>query len=295
MESISFIQDLAIVMMVAAVVSIVFHRFDQPRVIGYILAGVIIGPHTPPFSFIHDEASIRTLADLGVIFLMFSLGLEFNFRKIRNVGGTAAATAVLDVVVMLWIGYTLGRLLGWGRMESVFLGAVICDSSTTLLVKTLNDLGWTRRPFASLIFGITLVEDLLAIVLIAVLNGLGMTGSVQPGMLLGRLGDLGIFLVVVIVVGLLAVPRLLGALARYKSDELLLITVLGLCFGVSLVAVKLQFSLALGAFLMGAVTAEARAWAWPRSASSPTSSPPWASLCGSPTTISTRSPWRSRC
>ncbi|HBA86184.1 MAG TPA: cation/H(+) antiporter [Verrucomicrobia bacterium] len=259
MQNITFIQDLAIVMIVAALVSILFHRFNQPQVIGYILAGIIIGPHTPPFSFIQDEASIQTLADLGLIFLMFSLGLEFNFRKLRQVGATAMITAVLDVVLMVWLGYMVGRWLGWGRIESIFLGAIICDSSTTLLAKTLSDLGWVRQKFAGLVFGITIVEDLLAIAIIALLNGLGTSGSVQAGAILGRMGELSAFLVAVVVLGLLAAPRLLGALARYKSDELLLITVLGLCFGVSLVAVKLQFSLALGAFLMGAVTAEARA------------------------------------
>jgi CPA2 family monovalent cation:H+ antiporter-2 len=259
MQNVMIIQDLAIVMIVAALVSIIFHRFDQPRVIGYILAGVIIGPHTPPFSFIQDRASIQTLADLGLIFLMFSLGLEFNFRRLRQVGATAVITAILDVVIMVSLGYMVGRWLGWGRIESIFLGAIICDSSTTILAKTLGDLGWVRQKFAGLVFGATIVEDMLAIVIIALLNGLGTSGSVQAGAILGRMGELSVFLVAVVVLGLLAVPRLFGALARYKSDELLLITVLGLCFGVSLVAVKLQFSLALGAFLMGAVTAEARA------------------------------------
>ena len=258
MESVLFIQDLAIVMIVAAVVSMVFHRFNQPPVIGYILVGLIIGPHTPPFTFIHNESSIRTLADLGVIFLMFSLGLDFNFRKLRSVGATAVFTAIVDVVIMVWIGYSLGRFFGWGRVESIFLGAIICDSSTTILAKVINDLGWGRRRFAELVFGMTIVEDLLAIVLIALLNGLG-SGGVLSSAVLIRTGELGVFLVAVVTLGLLFVPRLLGILAKYHSDELLLITVLGLCFGVSLVAVKLEFSLAMGAFLMGAVTAEARA------------------------------------
>ncbi|HAL91491.1 MAG TPA: cation/H(+) antiporter, partial [Verrucomicrobia bacterium] len=228
----------------------------QPKILGYILAGVVIGPHTPPFSFVVNEATIRTLADLGILFLMFSLGLEFHLRRLRAVGRMALIIAVLDVTLMLYLGYQIGRWLGWGAIESLFLGAVICDSSTTVLAKLLRDLHQSQERFAHIVYAATLVEDLLAIALIAILTGVAATGSLQAGPVLGRMGVLGIFLITVIVVGLLLVPRLLTRVARYRNDELLVIVVLALAFGTSLLAVKLELSLALGAFLIGAITAE---------------------------------------
>jgi CPA2 family monovalent cation:H+ antiporter-2 len=228
-------------------------------VVGYILAGVIIGPHTPPFSFISNDASIRTLADLGVIFLMFSLGLQFNLRRLRKVGATAVVTALLDVLVMLWLGFLLGRHWGWGPVESLFLGAIICDSSTTILVKMLSDAGRLRERCAGVLAGITVVEDVLAVVLMAVLTGLAVSGHVETGLVGTRIAELALFLVMVTVVGILALPRLIDRVARTQSDELLVVTVLGCCFGVSLLAAKMQLSVALGAVLVGAIASESQA------------------------------------
>lgn len=258
MHGITFLHDLAIVMMVAALVAIVFHQLRQPVVLGYILAGVIIGPHTPPFPLIHNEESIRTLSELGVVFLMFALGLEFSLRKLKKVGGTAFIAALLEILLMVWVGYEVGRWFGWSRMDAVFLGAILSISSTTIIVKALGELGRTKDEFANLIFGILIVEDILAIVMIALLSGIAMTGELRAGDVFNTLGRLGVFLVVALVLGLLFVPRLLGYVAKFRSNEMLLITVLGLCFGVSLLAVKLGYSVALGAFIIGAVVAEAR-------------------------------------
>ncbi len=254
----AFLQDLAVVMIVAGLVTIIFHRFKQPVVLGYILAGVIIGPHTPPALLVSDEETIKTLSELGLIFLMFSLGLEFSLRKLKKVGLTAFIAAALEILLMLGIGYQIGRWFGWSTMDSIFLGAMLSISSTTIIVKALAELGKTKERFSELIFGILIVEDILAIALIALLSGIAMTGSLHVGQITGTLGRLGIFLVVALVLGLLFVPRLLGYVARFKSNEMLLITVLGLCFGMSLLAVKLQYSVALGAFIIGAVVAEAR-------------------------------------
>ena len=258
MHGTTFLHDLAIVMMVAALVTVVFHRLRQPVVLGYIVAGVIIGPHTPPFPLIHDEESIKTLSELGIVFLMFSLGLEFSLRKLKKVGGTAFIAALLEILLMIWVGYEVGRWFGWSRMDSVFLGAILSISSTTIIVKALGELGRGKEPFANLIFGILIVEDILAIVLIALLSGIAMTGELHAGDVLNTLGRLGVFLVVALVLGLLFVPRLLGYVSKFRSNEVLLVTVLGLCFGVSLLAVKLGYSAALGAFIIGAVIAEAR-------------------------------------
>jgi CPA2 family monovalent cation:H+ antiporter-2 len=252
------LQDLAVVMITAAIVTVLFRRFKQPVVLGYILAGVIIGKHTPPFSLVSDEHAVETLSALGVIFLMFSLGLEFSLRKLRSVGATALIGAVVEILVMVWAGYELGRIFGWAPMDCVFLGAILSISSTTIIVKALEELGKTKERFASLIFGILIVEDMLAIVMIALLSGYASSGVMSAGDLGGTVLRLAAFLGALLVGGLIVVPRLLNWVAKFKSNETLLICVLGLVFGVSLLAVKLGYSIALGAFLVGAIIAEAR-------------------------------------
>ena len=254
----AFLQDLAVVMMVAGLVTVIFHALKLPVVLGYILAGVLIGPYTPPFLSVTDEKTVHTLAQLGVVFLMFSLGLEFSLRKLRKVGLTALIAAALEIVLMLGVGYEIGRAFGWKTMDCIFLGAILSISSTTIIVKALGDLGRTKERFTELIFGILIVEDLLGILMLALLPSIAMTGSVEATKVVSIATHLGIFLAVALVLGLLAVPRLLGYVSRFKSNEVLLVTVLGLCFGVSLLAVKLEYSVALGAFVIGAIIAEAR-------------------------------------
>ena len=258
MHTIDFLQDLAIVMIVAGVVTIIFHRFKQPVVLGYIIAGVIIGPYTPPFELINDREAIKTLAELGVILLMFGLGLEFSLRKLGQVGISAFIAAFLEILLMVWVGYEIGRVFGWSTMDCIFLGAILSISSTTIIVKALSELGKTKERFAQLMFGILVIEDILGIAMIALLSSIAMTGTLSFGEVGATLAKLGIFLAVVLVAGLIAVPRLIGYVAKFKSNEMLLITVLGLCFGVSLLAVKLGYSVALGAFVIGAIIAEAR-------------------------------------
>jgi len=258
MSHLNFLQDLAIVMSVAAFATILFRQFKQPVVLGYILAGLLIGPHTPPFGLIADEHNIETLAHLGVIFLMFSLGLEFSFRKLQKVGSVAFIAASLEIVIMIWAGYELGRLFGWNQMDSIFLGAILSISSTTIIIKALEALGKKNDHFANIIIGILIVEDILAIVMIALLSGFAMTGQLNVQEVGGTVLGLGSFLGILLVVGLIAVPRLLNYVAKFKSDEMLLVTVVGLCFGVSLITVKLGYSVALGAFLIGAIIAESR-------------------------------------
>ena len=159
---ITFISDLAVIMIVAGIVTIIFHRLKQPVVLGYIVAGILIGPHTPPFELINDEHTIKVLAELGVIFLMFSLGLEFSIRKLLKVGATALIAAVLEIVVMIWLGYQIGLWLGWNNnLDALFLGAILAISSTTIIVKALNDLKMKHERFAQLIFGVLIVEDIL--------------------------------------------------------------------------------------------------------------------------------------
>jgi len=258
MHAISFIQDLAVIMLVAGVVTILFHRFKQPVVLGYIVAGFIIGPHTPPFGLIHDEETIKTLAELGVIFLMFCLGLEFSLRKLFKVGATAFIAAFMEITLMIWIGYEIGRWFDWSTMDSLFLGAILAISSTTIIVKALNDLKMKNERFAQLIFGVLIVEDILGIGIIALLSSIAVSGSVSPEEVFSTVGKLSLFMIVALVIGILLVPRVLAYVARFESNEMLLITVLGLCFGFCLLVVRLEYSMVLGAFLIGAIMAESR-------------------------------------
>ncbi|MFC0399298.1 cation:proton antiporter [Paraburkholderia rhizosphaerae] len=257
-HGIGFIQDLAVVMALAGVVTVLFHRLRQPVVLGYIAAGVIIGPYTPPFQLIHDQQTIQTLGELGVVFLMFSLGLEFSLRKLFRVGATAIVAALSEIVLMVWIGYEIGSAFGWSSMDSLFLGAILAISSTTIIVKALAELGLKREGFAQSVFGILIVEDILGIAMLVLLSSIAQTGELSAGIALGTLGKLLLFMTVSLVVGILVVPRALNYVARSRSDEMLLVSVLGFCFGFCLLVMKLDYSIALGAFLIGAIMAESR-------------------------------------
>lgn len=254
----TFLQDLAVIMLVAGVITVIFHRLRQPVVLGYILAGVILGPHTPPTVLIGDKHTVEMLAELGMIFLLFALGLEFNLGKLKKVGSTAIVAATAEILLMLWVGYEIGRAFGWSSMDSIFLGSMLAMSSSTIIIKAVGDLGMKREKFTQLMFGILIVEDILAIAIMALLSGIALTGSMEVGNVVGTLSKLGIFLVVALISGLLLVPRLLSYIARFNSKETLLVAVLGIFFGFSLLVTKLGYSMALGAFVIGAIMAEAR-------------------------------------
>ncbi len=253
-----FIQDLAVIMLIAGFISVLCHRFRQPVVLGYIIAGIIIGPHTPPFSFIQDNNTIQTLAELGVIFLMFSLGLEFNLHKLSKVGKSAAIATFLEIILMTTLGYWLGRFFGWNYADSIFLGAMLAISSTTIILKALEELGMKKKKFAHLIFGILILEDIFAIAILALLSTISITGSMHAEDFIITLGKLVTFLVVSLFLGILIIPRLLAYIAKFKSREMLLISVLGMCFGFCLLVINLGYSVALGAFIIGAIMAESR-------------------------------------
>ncbi len=266
MPEVSFFADLSIVIVVAAVVGLVFSRLRLPMTVGYILAGIIVGPHMGP-ALISSEGNIKMLSDLGVMFLMFSIGLGFSFRRVRQMGGTVVFPAIWDVCFMVLGGFLLGKALGWGNLEGFLLGMILCDSSTSIAAKTLEELGWLGKRFADNTFAIALIEDVLAILLIAVLNGVA-GGSAGEGAdfwataaTVGRqLGVLTLFLVGVTVTGILFVPRLMNYVTDRFGDEIVLMAALGICFGVSCLAQEgLNLSLVVGAFLAGAVIAEARA------------------------------------
>jgi CPA2 family monovalent cation:H+ antiporter-2 len=259
LTKISLVQDLAAVMLAAGLVAAFFHYVGWPKVVGYICAGVLMG--LPPLKqfMISNEASINVLASLGIIFLMFTLGLELNVRRLRKIGSTVFPTAVFDMTLMILLGYAFGRhVFGWSWLPSLVLGVMICDSSTTLLAKSLEEMGCSRSKFAAVIFGTTITEDVLTIGVMAILTGLFLTGQFQAMELVRQLGYLSLFLVGVLVFGILLLPRFLDHMSRLKDDETLQLIVLGVCFGIAFVAEKLNFSIALGAFLVGAVISESK-------------------------------------
>lgn len=253
-----FLRDLAVIMLIAGATTVLFSRLKQPVVLGYILAGLIIGPYTPPYSLITNQTTISTLAEMGVIFLLFSLGLEFSLKKLRAVGTPALLAALMEIVLMIWVGLEIGRFFGWKTMDALFLGAILAMSSTTIIVKALSDLGLKHERFAQLIFGVLIIEDILAIGLMVLLTGIATTGDISAGAAAATISKLGIFLVVSLTIGILLVPRLLDYIARFGNDEMLLISVLGLCFGFCLIVIKMEYSVALGAFVIGAIMAESR-------------------------------------
>lgn len=254
----AFIHDMAIIMLVAGIVTLLFNRLKQPVVLGYLAAGIIIGPHIPSLLVVHDKSTISILGELGVVFLMFSLGLEFSLKKIAKVGATAFLTAICETSLMIAIGYNLGQYFGWPQMDCLFLGAMMAISSTTIIVKALGELGLKQHKFAQLIFGVLIVEDILAIGIIALLSGIATSGKIAGDNIVSTLGQLSLFIIVTLVIGLLTIPRLLDYISRFRSNEMMLISTLGLCFGLCLIVITLNYSIALGAFMMGAVIAESK-------------------------------------
>lgn len=250
------IRDLAVILGVAGIMTLLFQRIRQPVVLGYIIAGILIGPYTPPFQLVTDIPSIKTWAELGVIFLMFSLGLEFSFRKLIRVGGSAAITASFEVLFFVPAGYLVGKLLGWSSVDSLFLGAMLSISSTTIIIKALDELKLKKHRFAELIFGALIVEDLFAILLLVALGTVAVTQSLSVVAL--SMATLKLVLVVGgwFIAGYFVVPRFMRYVGRIGSDEMLTILSLGLCLALVVFANHFHYSTALGAFIMGSIIAE---------------------------------------
>lgn len=258
MAEATFLRDLAVVMTVSAVVTVIFHLLRQPVVLGYLVAGVIIGPHTPPFSFVTDLHSIHTLAELGIVFLLFALGLEFDLKKLRKVGGSALLAGSVELLFMFWLGYSAGQLFGWRQMDSLFLGALVAISSTTIIVQVLLETGQLREQFAQVILGILVIEDIAAIVILVVLSGLAQAGAVTALDIGWAFLRVGMFMATALLVGIFCIPRFISFVTKFQRSEMLTIAVLGLAFGLAVLGVQMGFSVALGAFLMGAIMAEAK-------------------------------------
>ena len=250
----AFFQDLAMLMAVAGLVAIVFDRFKWPKVLGYLFAGILLSKHTWGLSFLADEASVQTIGQLGIVMLMFSMGLGFSTSELKTIKGVVLPVALIDVILMTWIGYTVGtKVFGWGTVPSLFLGAAICDSATTLLAKIIGELRWNDRPFVKFVMGTSVCEDIVCVGMIALITGVANGGGMSLGGVGLSMGGLAIFFLVTLVVGFALVPRLMKSVAKRGDDEALILTALGCCFLVSYIAWKFEFSLALGAFLMGVI------------------------------------------
>jgi len=249
-----FLRTLAVVLCVAAVTTVVFQRLRQPVVFGYLLAGMIVGPHIP-IPLVADEAIVETLSELGVILLLFSLGLEFSLRKLLRIGPTAGLVALAQSSGMVWIGYVLGQLLGWTTLESVFAGAVIAISSTTIIAKAFEEQRVKGR-FTEIVFGVLIIEDLIGIFLIAILTTVATGSAVSAASLAVTGGRLATFLAGLIGVGLLLVPRTIRAIVRMNRPETTLVASIGICFAAALLALSFGYSVALGAFIAGSLIAE---------------------------------------
>lgn len=250
------ISDLAVILISAGLVTLLFKKLKQPVVLGYIVAGILAGPAIKEIPSVSDVESIRIWADIGVIFLLFALGLDFSFKKLMKVGGTAVIGAVTVVIGMMTLGYITGLLLGWGHMNSLFLGGMLSMSSTTIIFKAFDDMGLRNQRFAGVVFGILVVEDLFAVLLMVLLSTLAVSKHVEGMELLDSVVKLGVFLLFCFVVGIYLIPSFLKKMRRYLNDETLLIVSLGLCLGMVMIATKAGFSSALGAFVMGSILAE---------------------------------------
>src|SRR6476469_5541059 len=254
MDSHSFLQNLAVVLCVAAVATVVFQRLRQPVGFGYLLAGMIVGPYIA-IPLVADVGTIRALSELGVILLMFSLGLQFSIRKLVQVSQKAGAVALFECSVMISVGYLVGQMLGFTRMESVFAGAIIGISSTTIIVKAFQEQNVKGRV-TELVFGILIIEDLIAIFLLTILTTIARSGAVSPTEILLTAMRLAMFLTALIGFGILIVPRAIRAVQKLGQPETTLVASIGICFAAALLALSFGYSVALGAFIAGSLIAE---------------------------------------
>ena len=254
LDSHDFLVNLALVLSVAALTSLVFQRLRLPVVFGYLVAGMIVGPNIP-VPLVANQQMVRTLAELGVILLMFSIGLEFSFKRLLQVGGAAGIAAITETSVMMGLGYLAGQLLGFTTIESVFLAAIVAISSTTIIVKAFAEQG-VRGRVADIVLGILIFEDLIAILLVAILTAVGQGEGLSPRQVVATTLRLVLFLAGLLGVGLLIVPRLIRAAVRIERAETILVASMGVCFAASLLALSLGYSVALGAFIAGALVAE---------------------------------------
>jgi CPA2 family monovalent cation:H+ antiporter-2 len=254
MQAHDFLLALTIVLCVAAVTTVIFQRLRQPVILGYLIAGLLVGPHVP-IPLVADARVVQTLSELGVIMLMFSLGLDFSLRKLISVGPTAGLAAVFECSVMIWLGFTIAQAFGWTVMESIFMGGIIAISSTTIIARSFDEQKIKGR-LRELVVGMLVVEDIIAILLMAVLTAVASGGDLDARTLATSTAELIGFLAALIIIGLLIIPRTMRFIVKLGRDETTLVAVSGICFGIALLALELGYSVALGAFIAGVLVSE---------------------------------------
>nr|WP_296088077.1 cation:proton antiporter [uncultured Prevotella sp.] len=250
------VKDLALILMMAGIVTLIFKRLKQPLVLGYIVAGFLVSPHMPYTMSVIDESDIKTWADIGVIFTLFSLGLDFSFKKIVKMGASPIIATAVIVFSMMMLGISVGHGFGWDRMDCIFLGGMLAMSSTTIIYKAFDDMGLRQQKFASMVMSVLILEDILAIVMMVMLSAIAGGNNPDGGQMLTSVLRIAFFLVLWFIVGIFAIPLFLRSVRRLINGETLLIVSLGLCCGMAVLSTQVGFSSAFGAFVMGSILAE---------------------------------------
>ena len=252
----TMIQDLALILVMAGIVTLVFKRLKQPLVLGYIVAGFLVSPHMPYTASVADSENVHLWADIGVMFLLFSLGLDFSFKKILKMGASPIISTITIIFSMSMLGVCVGHAFGWSKMDCIFLGGMLAMSSTTIIYKALDDLGLRQQQFAGLVMSVLILEDILAIVMMVMLSAIASGNNPDGSQMLGSIVKIGFFLVLWLVVGIFAIPIFLRSVRKLINAEVLLIVSLGLCCAMAVFSTKVGFSSAFGAFIMGSILAE---------------------------------------
>ena len=250
------VKDLALILMVAGIVTLIFKRLKQPLVLGYIVAGFLVSPHMPYTVSVMDETDIQTWADIGVIFTLFSLGLDFSFKKIVKMGASPVIACIVIVFCMMMLGISVGHGFGWDRMDCIFLGGMLAMSSTTIIYKAFDDMGLRQQKFASMVMSVLILEDILAIVMMVMLSAIAGGSNPDGEQMISSVLRIGFFLVLWFIVGIFAIPLFLRSVRKLINGETLLVVSLGLCCGMAVLSTKVGFSSAFGAFVMGSILAE---------------------------------------
>lgn len=250
------VKDLALILMVAGIVTIIFKKLKQPLVLGYIVAGFLVSPHMPYTMSVIDEIDIKTWADIGVIFTLFSLGLDFSFKKIVKMGASPIIATIVIVFSMMMLGISIGHGFGWSKMDCIFLGGMLAMSSTTIIYKAFDDMGLRQQKFAGMVMSVLILEDILAIVMMVMLSAIAGGNNPDGEQMIGSVIKIAFFLVLWFIVGIFAIPLFLRSVRKLINNETLLIVALGLCCGMAVLSTKVGFSSAFGAFVMGSILAE---------------------------------------
>ena len=255
-EDLHLLSDLALILISAGVVTIIFKLLKQPLVLGYIVAGFLVGPHFGLFPTVVEQNSVEEWSEIGIIFLLFALGLEFSFKKLFKVGASAFITAGIEIVTVGCVGFLTGYFLGWTTMESVILGGMLAMSSTTIIIKAFDDLGLKKEPFADIVFVVLILQDIVAILMMVLLSTAAVSQQFSGGEMMYNIAKLLFFLILWFVIGIYFFPSFFKKFKKWINDETLLIISIGLCFGMVAIATNLGFSSALGAFVMGSILSE---------------------------------------